>query len=139
MTMQQSHLDYILRMTVKTLCNLEIEQALDATANDGSAFLRARIKKLARQKIGEGEPLLKLQALLQRCKRATEKRNDYVHSVWGRELDGALVMRSEDHTWDDIPTVNELMSLVTELQRLRNELNAARVDGFLSEALNSSR
>jgi len=62
--LRHEHLNHILRMTIKTLARLEVGEALDATAYDGSRQLRERIRKLARQSLGEGQPLLKLQALL---------------------------------------------------------------------------
>lgn len=58
--LRHEHLNHILRMTIKTLARLDIDEALDATAYDSSSQLRERIKKLARQRLGEGEPLLKL-------------------------------------------------------------------------------
>lgn len=133
--LRQEHLNHILRMTIKTLARLEITEALDATAYDSSSQLRERIKKLARQRLGEGEPLLKLQALLERCKGATEKRNDLVHSVWGQELDGEPARRGSGHEWRPLPTTAELHDLAEELGRLTSQLNEARLQGFLHEAL----
>ncbi len=131
------HLNHILRMTIKTLARLTPEEALDATSYDGSRQLRERIRKLARQRLGEGEPLLKLQALLERCKRATEKRNELVHCVWAKELDGEPQRRRPDHEWQPLPTIEELLALVKELQELTATLNTVRLEGFLSEALNN--
>ena len=133
--LRHEHLTYILRMTIRTLARLEISEALDATAYDGAALLRDRIRKLARHRLGEGEPLLKLQAILERCKRATEKRNDLIHSVWAKELDGETVRHGNDHKWQSIPTVQELKTLGNEIYALTESLNSARLDGFLSEAL----
>ena len=104
--LHHAHLDHILRMTIKTLGIVTVEQALDATAFISSSGLRDRIKKLAKQKLGEGNALIRLQAILERCRRATEKRNDYIHNIWAYELD-----------------------------TLTKEFNHARVLGFISEAL----
>ena len=130
-----AHLDHILRMTIKTLANLTPQEALDATAMDGSAVLRDRVRKLARSRLGEGPALLKLQALLQRCKRVTEKRNELVHSVWAREMDGDPMLRAADHSWKPLPTVDELDMLAKEIAELVMELNTARLEGFLHDAL----
>jgi hypothetical protein len=65
--LRHGQLDYILRMTIKTLGGLSIQDALDATARLGSRELRERIRKLARQRLGEGAPLLRLEAILQRA------------------------------------------------------------------------
>jgi hypothetical protein len=122
-------------MTIKTLARLEVGEAVDATAYDGSRQLRERIRKLARQSLGEGQPLLKLQALLERCRRATDRRNDLMHSIWAKELDGEPLRRGSDHNWHPLPTVEELQALAKELCHLTEALNTARLDGFLSEAL----
>ncbi len=133
--LRHEHLNHILRMTIRTLARLDIDEALDATAYDSSSQLRERIKKLARQRLGEGEPLLKLQALLERCKRATVKRNDLVHSVWGKELDGEPARKGSGHEWRSLPTTTDLHELAENISLLTSQLNEARLKGFLHEAL----
>ena len=135
LSLRHEHLTHILRMTIKTLAGLEVAEALDATAYDGAAKLRDRIKALARQRLGEGIALLKLQAIIEQCKRASEKRNDLIHSVWGKEIDGETFRRSNDHTWHPIPNVEDLKKLSEEIGALTNSLNDARLMGFLAEAL----
>jgi len=88
-SLRHGHLDYILKMTVKSITGLSIHQALDATEKQGSFDLRKRVRALAKQKFGEGETLVRLDALLTRAQRATEKRNRILHSLWADELDGA--------------------------------------------------
>lgn len=133
--LRHEHLNHILRMTIKTLARLSIDDALDATTYDGSRQLRERIRKLARQRLGESPALLKLEALLERCKRATERRNELVHGVWAKELDGEPMRRAPDHSWQPLPSVAELKTLGTEIESLTAQLNTARLVGFLSEAL----
>jgi len=135
MALRHEHLNYILRMTIKTLAQLTPQEALDATVNDGSRQLRERVRKLARQRLGEGEPLLKLQALMRGCQRVTDKRNELVHSVWAKELDGEAQLRNAVHIGRPLPTRQELSDLSSEILDLTNTLNQARLDGFLSEAL----
>jgi hypothetical protein len=133
--LRHEHLNHILRMTIKTLARLDVAEALDATAYDSTSQLRERIKKLARQRLGEGEPLLKLHALLERCKRATERRNNLVHSVWGKELDGEPALRGSAEEWRPLPTTAELQDLAENLSQLTLQLNEARLEGFLHQAL----
>lgn len=135
LSLRHEHLTHILRMTIKTLAKLEVYEALDATAYDGANRLRERIKTLARQRLGEGEALLKLQAIIEQCKRATEKRNDLIHSVWGKELDGEPFRRGNDHSLQPLPTVEELRTVGAEILRLTESLNYARLEGFLAQAL----
>lgn len=131
-----SHLDHVLRMMIKTLTEVTVEEALDATVFEGSASLRNRIKKLAKRRLGDGTALVQLQALLERCRRATEYRNDLIHSIWAQDADGGdAAVRTGDHDWKPLPTIDELDALSDELRSLAYELNTARLDGFLSEAL----
>ncbi len=138
-TLRHSHLDHILRMTIKTLGGVTIQQALDATTFEGSEALRQRIRKLAKRKLGEGKALIQLQVLLERCRRATARRNELVHNIWARELDGDPKVRTADHTWEPVPTIDELNALLKELHSLTDELNKARLDGFVSQAIALSK
>lgn len=134
--LRHGQLDYILRMTIKTLAGLSIKDALDATARLGSRDLRERIRKLGRQRLGESTPLLRLEAILQRAAKATDRRNHLLHTLWAHELDGAAVIRDEDnHTFKAIPMPAELDAVAATLAEIATELNTARLDGFLSEAL----
>jgi hypothetical protein len=134
-SIRHSHLDYILKMLIKSLSGISIQEARDATAYASSSELRDRIKKLARQVLGEGANLLKVQALMERCKRATEKRNALIHGVFAKELDGDPVVGTHDGTWEKLPTVEDVMELATELHRLTRDINAARLRGYLFEAM----
>ena len=133
--LRHGHLDHILKMTVKSLGKVSIQQALDATAFEGSRELRDRIRKLARLKMGEGNALIQLQALLERCRRATDRRNELIHSLWAQELDGDAKVRTNDHGWKPVPTIDELKTLSAELADLAKELNSARLEGFLAKAI----
>ena len=137
-SLRHSHLDYILRMTVKTLADVSVTEALDATRYHGSSQLRRRILKLAKQRLGEGRPLIQLEALLGRCERATDKRNRLIHNIWAKELDGEPFVRSENHEWEPTPSVEVLDELADELLAITQELNMAHLDGILYEALNSN-
>ena len=134
-SLRHSHLDYILRMTVKTLADVSITEALDATRYHGSAQLRRRILKLARQRLGEGRPLIQLEAIMGRCERMTNRRNSLVHNIWAKELDGDPLVRNEHHQWEPTPGIDVLDNLADELLAVTQELNAARLEGFLHEAL----
>lgn len=133
--LRHSHLDHMLRMTIKTLGQVEVAEAMDATEYQGSATLRDRIKKLAKQKLGEGAALIKVQALMERCRRATEKRNDLVHSIWAAELGGAPKVLGSGNEWKPLPTMEQLTELELEMVSLATELNIARLDGFIADAM----
>lgn len=138
LAIRSGQLDYALRMTIKSLAKLSPEEALDATVWEGSKQLRKRINKLATQRLGEGSSLLKLQAILERANRATDKRNKYVHSLWAQELDGPAVIRNNDHSWEPVPSAQELEKLANDIHTITQELNTARQVGFLSVALSNT-
>ena len=135
-SLRHSHLDYILRMTIKSLASVEISEALDSTRYQGSSQLRGRIKKLGKQRLGEGKALIRLEALMGRCERVTAQRNRLIHNIWAKELDGDPFVRTDDHQWEPTPGIVTLDRLSDELLSLTQELNEARLSGFLFAALN---
>ena len=136
--LRHGQLDYVLRMTVKSILELSIRDALDATDRQGSRGLRDRVRKLANKRFREGETLARLDALLARSRRATANRNEVLHSLWARSKDGELIIRDDDHSFRPIPTVAELEKMADELAEAASELNDARMNGFLKEALAES-
>jgi len=133
------HLDHMLRMTIKSIAGVEVEDAVDATIYEGSSSLRQRIRRLARARLGDGPALIRLQAILTRAKHATEKRNELLHSVWAGPAhdDGDAQLRTAERTWKPMPTVDELRTLEAELASVTAELNDARLEGFLAQAMKS--
>jgi hypothetical protein len=133
--LRHGQLDNALRMTIKDLTGVSKTEALDATARDGARELRERIRKLARQRLGEGPALVRLQSLLMRADRATQKRNELMHAVWGTELDGGPMIRGDDHSFRKAPSVRQLRKWNDEIVTILDDLIRARFDGFLFEAL----
>ena len=133
--LRHGQLDYLLRMTVKSILSLSIREALDATERQGSRELRERVRKLAKQKFGEGDTFVRLDALINRARRATNRRNELVHNLWAQDLDHNPVIRDDDHTFRPAPQLTELDAVADELTTVASELNDARLNGFLKEAL----
>ena len=90
---RHGQLDYAFKMAVKDLAGVSVVEALNATAKQGSAFLRDRVQRLAKRRLGEATALVKLDAILNRARQATNQRNDLLHSLWAMELDEAPVMK----------------------------------------------
>jgi hypothetical protein len=122
-------------ITLKSILGLELHDALDETRRKHSRDLRERIQREARQKLGEGEAFNRLNALVVRSWKASKCRNEYFHDPWCTELDGRHVIRGEDHIFRTAPTVDQLEELAGELRKIRDELNDARLHGFLRDAL----
>jgi hypothetical protein len=133
--LRHEHMNHILKMTIKSLADLTPTEALAATMHESTRQLRDRIRKLAKKRLGEGKPLLKLQAMVSACKKLTDKRNELVHGLWARELDGDAHVRDACGSVRPLPTVQELRQLAKDIEELTNRLNFERLQGFLKLAL----
>jgi hypothetical protein len=135
-SISHGHLDHMLRMTIKTLSELPLDEALLATERDSSAELRDTVKRLGRIQLGKGTaPFLQLCAILEKCRQVTERRNEIVHAIVGTELDGVHVVKTRSNDWENLPPLDNVNALAIEIQRVAYELNQARRHGFLQEAL----
>ena len=136
-SLSHGHLDYSLRMCIKTLADVTISEALGATKYTGARELRARVRKFAERRLGEGTVLVRVEGLLARCEAATEQRNRLIHEIVA--LDDAGVPRLGSISWDELPSADELNSLSETLTTLANELNHARLQGWLAFALEEGK
>jgi hypothetical protein len=134
-SLTHAHLDYSLRMCIKTLTDVSIHEALEATEYAGPGILRKRIRKLAKARLGDGAPLVKLQAILKRCEDVTKERNDLIHNIVARDESGALLIRGSDHSWRDLPKSEKLDALAQRISGLANELHHVRLHGWLALAV----
>jgi len=133
--LRHGQLDYILRMTIKTISGVGFRPALDATRRNGSRELRERIRKLARKRIGEGASLLRLEAFLERASQVTERRNELLHSLWAYDMDRNPVIRDDAHRIQAIPAIAELEALAEAIRAVTAELNYERLEGFIKAEL----
>ncbi len=135
MSLRHEHMNYILKMTIKTLAGITLDQALAETKYKGSRQLRNRIKTLARKALGNSAALLKLQALLRTSEALTEKRNNLVHGFCAKELDGDARISDAHGNERPLPTVGDLHALAKEIESHTKRLNLERRQGFLAKAL----
>jgi hypothetical protein len=136
---RHGQLDNVLRLTLGDLVGTERSVTLDATARTGSAALRKRIHDLAKKRLGDGEALVRLEAILAHAEQATERRNEILHSVWGREMSGEAVVRDDKHTFGSAPSVDNLKQVTADILKVIDELLAARFGGFLKKALEAKK
>lgn len=139
LVIRHGHLEYTLRMTIKSLCDLSIHDALSDTNKQTAKMLRIRIEKEARNRLGQCEALKGLLKFLKRSWKASDERNLYVHSVWAHELDGPTQIQSKDFIWRPLPTVPELDKLANEIKSIAAELNEYRIHGLLSKAIQKNQ
>jgi len=131
---KHAHLDHALQMVIMTLSGMTLDQALIATEYDGSRELRDQIRKLAKKRLGV-EPHLLVKDMLNRCKKATKKRNNLLHSIFAQQLDGDMRIRNSDQGWTEIPSFDWLSELNAEIHNLTIEVNTERRHGFIQRAL----
>lgn len=129
-------LDYMLKMTVRTFDELKIEEALKTTQRMGSKQLRKELKKRARTKL-DANSLERFEALLERAKALTERRNELLHGLWAvQDEDGASIIGDRLEGWKPQPTAENLDALSSDLHALIREITEARNQGgFLALAI----
>lgn len=137
-TLRHEHLNHILKMTIKSIAGLTVAEALNATQYEGARQLREYIRKLARKKLGASGACLKLSALLTRAERLTNQRNRLTHGIWAKELAGDPGLMGAPGELEALPSVDQLKALASDLVVLIQEINAARLEGFLKEAIEQS-
>lgn len=128
-------LEYILRMTIKVLSGLSVQEALDATSKKGVYDLRKKIKKLFEQKSANEVAKTKLDALLGKAERLSNKRNRLIHRPWAKDAHGKWVVKEEDHVWGPPPSAEELNQLAEGIWKIVIDLNTARLKGFIEKVL----
>jgi len=129
-----THLELILRYTIKTLAELSVKDALEATNGERISDLRKRIRKLFVEKKPPASEVAKLDVLLGAAHRLSEKRNNILHSAWSETQAGAAVVKGEDYHWSPAPSKDEVNEFTDEILELVRRINNARTSGFLYEA-----
>jgi hypothetical protein len=135
---RHGQMDFVLRMTIRSICEVSPQEARRETDRIMSGKLREEIEELARKRFGEGPALVRLQELLCKCRLASDERNKLLHGVFARELDGDDVFLGDGNP-GPMPTLPELEYLEARLKTATDELNNARLDGFLKEAIEQSK
>jgi hypothetical protein len=140
LAMAHTHLELILRYTVKTVAGLSVSEALDATEGARTSDVRRRIRKLFAQKKTAESEVLKLDALLNRARVLSDKRNDFLHSAWSETEKGEAVRKQEgDHRWVRAPSKEDVDAVTTKIMDLAGEINDARLNGFIDEVIKGKR
>jgi hypothetical protein len=139
--MLHAHLDNTLKMFVRSFDGTTIEEVLEYVGYQGAAKLRARVEKLAREQLGEGDALTMVLGFMERCEHISERRNELLHSPIGRERDGqAFLMRARGgSTWVELPKPEVLQALADETFKLVEEMNYERLSGQIGLALSQRK
>ena len=126
-------LELMLRMTIKTLSGLTVDEALNATEKTKNWELRKEILKLFNRKTTDPAIRLKLKAILGKCEQLSEERNRLLHNAWALSSDGSVVMKGNRHAWGPAVSAADLNNLATEIAAVVTTLNDARLRGFIRE------
>ena len=95
----------------------------------------AQVAWLLGQPVEARAALQTAQALVERCRHLTDQRNEFVHSVWAKQLDGEPLRSDPREGWVPIPSKEQLDQLSEKVMRLTHEINYERLEGFLYQAL----
>jgi hypothetical protein len=133
-------LEYVLRMTVKSILSRPTREVLDATEGENISKIRDLIKKLLRVYVRDEVVNCQIRALLTRAGRAAERRNKLIHRPWLESIEGGFIVKGDEHIWGAPPSAAELEGLAEKITEIAVELNDARLEGgVLCEALKARK
>lgn len=130
-----THLELILRYTVKTLSQMSVTEALDATSRDRISEVRSRIKRLFREMKPFPSEEAKLDALLGASSRLSQSRNDYLHSAWSETESGEALLKQENHQLGPAPSIAQIEQITSEILELTKNINQSRLHGFIHDVV----
>ena len=130
-----THLELILRFTVKTLCQMEVERGLNATRKVLISKVREKIKKLFTEKRPLESQKTLLDALLAEAELLTKQRNDFLHLAWSETVAGHALLHTENYQWKEAPAKEAVDEVTQRILKLANEINDARLHGFISQVV----
>lgn len=126
-----THLELVLRYSIKTLSGITIQEALDAAAEERIHDLRKRLRKFFLEKKPTPTEESQIDALLGAAQRLSEKRSEFHHSAWSETQIGQAVLKGEDNKWQEAPKSANVDKVTHELLELVEKINNARLHGFV--------
>ncbi len=128
-------LDLVMSMTIKVITEVSVEDALRATMRTPSSVLRERVRKLAKDRLGDGPAFIELEAILCLARAVSEERNNLIHSTFVRDEAGNLIIQDPVRGNLPLPSVKELETLASQIEHVHGMLNHSRSKGSLRAAL----
>ena len=134
-----SFLDRILKMVIRDIEGLSLDEVLGLTNRWSSTKLRDRISCGAAIRLrANPEALDQFKAILSGAKQVSEKRNEMLHSVWGSDEHSIRMGSTDRGSFINLPNVDELNLMADHANSVAYSLLWARNGGFLAEALKRS-
>jgi hypothetical protein len=134
---RHGQLDHGLKLTIRSIRGISVEQALTDTKRKSPHQLRALVEEHARDRYGEAPILVRIRELLHKSRQATDYRNSVLDDFWAAEPDGAPIHVPEGHPMA-LPRVAELEAVAENLFSVVKELDHERHRGLLREAVEAS-
>ncbi len=128
-------LDFVMSMTIKVITEVSVEDALRATKRTTASALRKRVRKLAKDRLGDGPAFIELEAILCMAEAVAENRNYLIHSVFVSDEAENLIIQDPVRGHLPIPTAEDLETLASQIEQVHGMLNHSRLKGSLRAAL----
>lgn len=129
------HLEYSLRMMIKSFRGISIPDAFKATQWWSASRLRREIVAAARKLFGTGTEVERIEEVLGRAAKLSEARNKIIHGTYAKELDGSPRFRDEQLRWQAFPRAPDVSALADDITALTREMNETRLQGWLGAAI----
>jgi len=134
-TAAHANLELGLKMCVKSLAGLSVEEAMLAFNSSNTSEVRECIRKLFRQLSDDETLRCKLLALLGEARKMAEERNGLIHRPWGGSNKKEFLSPNEKWIWTDPPAPAELDALAEKIYFFSARLNNERLHGFINDAV----
>jgi hypothetical protein len=132
LAIRHGQLDHGLKLTIRSIRRISVEQALTDTKRKSPDQLQALVAEHARERFGEAPALVRIRELLHRSRHATDHRNSVLDDLWAAESDRALSHAPEG------PRIADLEAVADSLFSVVKELDHERHHGWLHEATEAS-
>jgi hypothetical protein len=126
---RHGQLDHGLKLTIRSIRAISVEQALAETKRKSVHQLQALVEEHAQDRFGEAPILVRIRELLHLSRQATDHRNSVLTELWTTESKGAAI-----HVPEGPPRVAELEAVAENLFSVVKELDHERRHGCLNEA-----
>jgi hypothetical protein len=130
-----SKLDYVLLLTVKTICGQDLTTARDELGRVSSKRLREEVRKFAAEHISDQGVIVEIEKMLKRAEAASAARNRLIHNITYYDKRGQFLHRDGNEPPLPYPTASEINAIASNLMTIAYELNQARKTGFIWRAL----
>jgi hypothetical protein len=133
---RHGQLDHGLKLTIRSIRGISVEQALAETKRKSLHQLQALVEEHARDRFGEAPILVRIRELLHMSRQATDHRNSVLGDFWAAESDSAPIHAPKKKSRAS-PRVAELEAVADNLFSVVKELDHERHRGCLHEATES--